>query len=86
MLPRPEHITVIGHNSRTLETVGLFVGTGLPVRVYTTSAHLEVQLAPYPGVTTTLITDAYSQAPRDLPPPPYVITVDTVADTERIGN
>ena len=85
-LPRPEHITVIGHNSRTLETVGLFVGTGLPVRVYTTSAHLELQLAPYPGVTTSLITDAYAQAPRDLPPPPYVITVDTVADTERIDN
>jgi nanoRNase/pAp phosphatase (c-di-AMP/oligoRNAs hydrolase) len=85
-LPRPEHVTVIGHNSRTLETVRLFVGTGLPVRVYTTNPNLEVQLAPYPGVTTTLITDVYAQAPRDLPPPPYVITVDTVADSERIDN
>ncbi len=85
VLPRPEHVTIIGHNSRTLETVGLFVGVGLSVRVYTTSAQLELQLAPYPGVTTTLITDAYAQSPRDLPPPPYVITVDTLADSERIG-
>lgn len=81
---RPDQITVIGHNARTLEAVGLFVGAGLPVRVYTTNPHLDVQLAPYPGVTTTLITDNYAQAPRDLPPPPYVLTVDDAAEAERI--
>ena len=66
----PANVTIIGHNSRTLEVVGCFVAMGMPVRVYTTSPHLEVQLAPYPGVTATLITDQYAQAPRDLPAGP----------------
>ena len=82
---RPDQVTIIGHNARTLEAVGLFVGADLPVRVYTTNPHLDVQLAPYPGVTTTLITDNYEQAPRDLPPPPYVLTVDDAAEAETIS-
>ncbi len=81
---RPEHITLIGHNARTLEAVGFFVAAGLPVRVYTANPHLEVQLAPYPGVTTTVITDGYAQAPRDLPPPPYVVTLDHQGDAAQV--
>jgi nanoRNase/pAp phosphatase (c-di-AMP/oligoRNAs hydrolase) len=83
-LSRPDQVTVIGHNAKVLETVGFFVAMELPVRVYTTSAQLEVQLAPYPGVNTTLITDDYAQAPRDLPPPPYVVNVDHAGMAERI--
>lgn len=81
---KPGQVTVIGHNGRILETVGFFVGIDLPVRVYTTNPHLELQLAPYPGVTTTIITDGYAQAPRDLPAPPYVVAVDAAGDAERI--
>ena len=80
----PAHVTIIGHNSRTLEVVGCFVAMAMPVRVYTTSAQLEMQLAPYPGVTATLITDQYAQAPRDLPTGPYVVTADRAEEAERI--
>ncbi len=81
---RPAQITIIGHNARVLETVGFFVAMDLPVRVYTANPHLEVALAPYPGTTTTVITDDYAQAPRDLPPPPYVVALDTIALAERV--
>ena len=77
-------ITVIGHNTQTVAVVGLFVGAGLPVRVFSVNTSLEESLAPYPGVTVTVLTD-YGSRPTDLPPPPYVLTVDTPEEAAPIG-
>ncbi len=80
----PEQVTVIGHNTQTVAVVGLFVGADVPVRVFTASPAIEESLAPYPGVTVTQVTDDYRDAPRDLPPPPYFLTVDAPAEAEHI--
>ncbi len=77
-------VTVIGHNGQVVPAVGLFVGGGIRVRVYTASAELEMQLAPYPGVSVTVIGEDYAQRPPDLPPPPYFVAVDQLDITSRI--
>ena len=80
----PAQVTVIGHNTQTVAAVGLFVGAGIPVRVYSVNSSLEESLAPYPGVTVTVVED-YTAAPADLPPPPYVVTVDTPEEAAPIS-
>lgn len=72
----PRAVTVIGHNHQVVPAIVLFVGGGIRVRVYTASPELEVQLAPYPGVTVTVIDDDYVERPADLPPAPYFVAVD----------
>ncbi len=75
-LASARHVTIIGHNSQIVPTVGFFVGGSLAVRVYTTNPNLEEDLAPYPGVQVTLVADGYETRPDDLPEPPYVVAVD----------
>ncbi len=77
-------VTIIGHNGQVVSAVGLFVGGGVRVRVYTTRPELEEQLAPYPDVTVTVLTDDYAQRPVDLPPPPYFIAIDQLDTVQRI--
>jgi len=77
-------VTIIGHNGQVVPAVGLFVGGGIRVRVYTVSSELEVQLAPYPGVTVSVLDDDYEQRPEDLPPPPYFVAVDQAEVAIRI--
>ncbi len=74
-LASARHVTIVGHNSQIVPTVGFFVGGSMTVRVYTTAAALESDLAPYPGVQVTVL-DSYQQRPLDLPEPPYVVAVD----------
>src|SRR3954468_21068568 len=69
------HVTIVGHNSQIVPTVGFFVGGAMSVRLYTTDSALDAHFAPYPGVQVTVI-DSYQQAPTDLPEPPYVVAVD----------
>ena len=69
-------VTIIGHNGQVVPAVGLFVGGGIRVRVYTASAELEEQLAPYPGVSVTVVAEDYAERPGDLPPPPYFVALD----------
>lgn len=78
-------VTIIGHNTQVVGAVGLFVGGQIRVRVYTASPELEIQLAPYPGVTVTLVDAEYAQRPDDLPPPPYFVAVDKPEVLARIG-
>jgi len=80
----PPHVTVIGHNSQTLPTVGFFVAGGIAVHVYTANEAIRDQLAPYPGVTTTLVPGGYETRPDDLHPPPYFIAVEDSVIAERI--
>jgi len=77
-------VTIIGHNGQVVPAIGLFVGGGIRVRVYTASPELEEQLAPYPGVSVTVVADDYGQRPPDLPPPPYFVAVDRLDIAERI--
>lgn len=77
-------VTIIGHNAQVVSAVGLFVGGGIHVRVYTASAELEIQLAPYPGVSVTVVPPDYTQRPADLPPPPYFVAVDQAELSARI--
>ncbi len=77
-------VTLIGHNGQVVSAVGLFVGGGIRVRVYTASRELEEQLAPYPGVTVSVIGEDYDQRPSDLPPPPYFVAVDLAEVAVRI--
>jgi nanoRNase/pAp phosphatase (c-di-AMP/oligoRNAs hydrolase) len=77
-------VTIIGHNGQVIPAVGLFVGGGIRVRVYTASAELEIQLAPYPGVTVTLVDSGYDQRPEDLSPPPYFVAIDQLDTAQRI--
>lgn len=67
-------VTIIGHNGQVMPTVGLCVGGDIRVRVYTAAPQLEEQLAPYPGVQVTLVSD-YASRPPDLPGPPYIVAV-----------
>ncbi|MBA3709663.1 MAG: bifunctional oligoribonuclease/PAP phosphatase NrnA [Planctomycetes bacterium] len=80
----PRQVTIIGHNSQIVPTVGFFVGGGIPVRVYTANQELEDQLAPYPGVHTSVIPAEYGARPADLPEPPYFVGVEDMAVAERI--
>lgn len=77
-------VTIIGHNHQVVSAVGLFVGGGIRVRVYTASAELEEQLAVYPGVSVTVVDGDYAQRPTDLPPPPYFVAVDQLDIAGRI--
>jgi nanoRNase/pAp phosphatase (c-di-AMP/oligoRNAs hydrolase) len=77
-------VTIIGHNGQVVAAVGLFVGGGIRVRVYTTSQELEVQLAPYPGVSVSLVDADYAGRPADLPPPPYFVAIDQADVAQRI--
>jgi nanoRNase/pAp phosphatase (c-di-AMP/oligoRNAs hydrolase) len=76
--------TIIGHNHQVVAAVGLFVGGGIRVRVYTASAELEEQLALYPGVSVTVVDGDFAQRPADLPPPPYFVAVDQLDIAGRI--
>jgi nanoRNase/pAp phosphatase (c-di-AMP/oligoRNAs hydrolase) len=80
----PQQVTVIGHNSQTLPTVGFFVAGGIHVRVYTANEAIIDQLAPYPGVTASLVPPGYESAPADLAQPPYFISVEDNELAERI--
>ncbi len=82
-LVSPRHVTIVGHNSQIVPTVGFFVGGAMTVRVYTTNPELEANLAPYPGVQVTLV-ESYESRPSDLPEPPYVVAVDVDDDARRI--
>ncbi|MBA2481332.1 MAG: DHH family phosphoesterase [Planctomycetes bacterium] len=64
--------------------MGFFVGGSIPVRVYTSNQEIEDQLAPYPGVQTTVVPADYGTRPLDLPEPPYFLGVEDAAITERI--
>lgn len=77
-------VTIIGHNGQVVQAVGLFVGGGMRVRVYTASSELEVQLAPYPGVNVSLVPADYAERPADLPPPPYFVAVDQADVAQRV--
>ena len=66
---------MVGHNSQLVPTVTFFVGGDISVRVYTTDASHEENLAFYPGVTVVVLKD-YETAPDDLPDCPYFICVD----------
>ncbi|HAT11624.1 MAG TPA: hypothetical protein DCS97_13760 [Planctomycetes bacterium] len=77
-------VTIIGHNHQVMPAVGLFVGGAIRVRVYTSSAELEMQLAPYPGVSVTLVDAGYGECPADLPPPPYFVAIDQTEVAGRI--
>lgn len=79
VLASARHVTIIGHNSQIVPTVGFFVGGAMAVRVYTTRTDLEGDLAPYPGVQVTVL-PSYEHAPHDLPEPPYVVAVDVDDD------
>jgi nanoRNase/pAp phosphatase (c-di-AMP/oligoRNAs hydrolase) len=89
MVPSPSsssgarHVTIVGHNSQIVPTVGFFVGGGATVRVFTTASELEHQLAPYPGVTVTVVA-GYLERPAELPEPPYVVAVDNEEDAAHI--
>ena len=80
----PRQVTVIGHHSQIVPTVGFFVGGSIQVRVYTSKADLEHQLAPYPGVHVTVVPAGYLQRPADLPEPPYFIAAETEEESLRI--
>jgi nanoRNase/pAp phosphatase (c-di-AMP/oligoRNAs hydrolase) len=82
--PTQRDVTIIGHNAQVVSAVGLFVGGGIRVRVYTNSRHVEEQLALYPGVTATVVDDGYAQRPGDLPPPPYFVAIDQPDVASRI--
>lgn len=92
-MPRPPRVrfatatrsvTVIGHNHQVVPTVGLFVGGGIRVRVYTNSTELEMQLAPYPGVSVSVVAADYEERPADLPPPPYFVAIDQPEGAARV--
>lgn len=83
-MPAPRQVTIIGHNSQILPTVGFFVAGGIPVQVYTASEAVIDQLAPYPGVAAALVPPGYEARPPDLPEPPYFIGVEDIALAERI--
>jgi nanoRNase/pAp phosphatase (c-di-AMP/oligoRNAs hydrolase) len=78
------NVTIIGHNGQVISAVGLFVGGDIHVQVYTASAELEIQLAPYPGVSVHLVDADYAQRPADLPPPPYFVAIDQMDVAQRI--
>jgi nanoRNase/pAp phosphatase (c-di-AMP/oligoRNAs hydrolase) len=80
----PRQVTIVGHNSHIVPTVGFFVGGGITVRVYTAKADLEHQLAPYPGVTVTVVAAGYGEPPADLGEPPYFVAVDGEEEALRI--
>ena len=80
----PTQVTLIGHNSQIVATAGFFVGAEVTVQVYTSRPGVELDLAPYPGVQVTLITDDYAACPLGLPPPPYLVAVDDDATAARI--
>ncbi len=80
----PAQVTVIGHNSQILPTVGFFVAGGIPVKVFTASEATIDQLAPYPGVSATLVPAGYESAPAALGGPPYFIGVEDPDSAERI--
>jgi|GEM_PF-539567 nanoRNase/pAp phosphatase (c-di-AMP/oligoRNAs hydrolase) len=80
----PRQVTIIGHHSQIVPTVGFFVGGSIQVRVYTSKADLEHQLAPYPGVHVTVVPGGYQQRPADLPEPPYFIAAETEEESLRI--
>ena len=61
---RTRQVVIIGANAQVLPTAGLFVGGGILVQVFTHDTLVEEQLAPYPGVTVSII-DA--GIPRRLP-------------------
>src|ERR1043165_1978700 len=75
VLASARHVTIVGHNSRIVPTVGFFVGGGMSVLVYTTQGGLEADLAPSPGVHVTVLS-SYEHAPPGLLEPPYVVAVD----------
>lgn len=83
-VPAARAVTIIGHNPQIHQTVGLLVGGTVQVRVYTALPDLEVQLAPYPGVTVTVVAADYGERPADLPPPPYFVAVDQPETAARI--
>jgi nanoRNase/pAp phosphatase (c-di-AMP/oligoRNAs hydrolase) len=78
------HVTIIGHNSQIVPTVGFFVGGSLTVRVYTSHPDLESDLAVYPGVQVTVVPVGYEFRPDDLPQAPYVVAVDSDVIAKRI--
>jgi nanoRNase/pAp phosphatase (c-di-AMP/oligoRNAs hydrolase) len=80
----PRQVTIIGHHSQIVPTVGFFVGGGIQVRVYTSKPDLEHQLAPYPGVQVTVVQPGYEQRPADLPEPPYFVAAETEEEASRI--
>jgi nanoRNase/pAp phosphatase (c-di-AMP/oligoRNAs hydrolase) len=82
---RPAQVTVIGANATTVPVVGLFVGGDIPVRVYTDVPSLEEGLAPYPGVEVSVVPEGFRERPADLPPPPYIVTVDDDAEADAIA-
>jgi nanoRNase/pAp phosphatase (c-di-AMP/oligoRNAs hydrolase) len=84
VLASARHVTIVGHNSQTVPTVGFFVGGSMTVRVYTSNPDLEHELAPYPGVSVTLVAPGYQERPADLPEPPYVVAVDGDEEARRI--
>jgi nanoRNase/pAp phosphatase (c-di-AMP/oligoRNAs hydrolase) len=79
VLASARHVTIVGHNSQIVPTVGFFVGGGMSVLVYTTHGGLEADLAPYPGVHVTVLS-SYELAPPGLLEPPYVVAVDNDDD------
>jgi nanoRNase/pAp phosphatase (c-di-AMP/oligoRNAs hydrolase) len=80
----PRQVTIIGHNSQILPTVGFFVAGGIPVHVSTASEAIIDQLAPYPGVQAALVPQTYDSRPADLPEPPFFIGVEDLELAERI--
>ncbi len=79
----PVTVTVIGHGSQVLPTVGLFVGGGLPVRVVTARPAVEQLLAPYPGVRVDVI-PSYAQPPADALAPPFILALDRAEDLHQV--
>jgi nanoRNase/pAp phosphatase (c-di-AMP/oligoRNAs hydrolase) len=84
IFPAPRKVTVIGHNSQIVSTVGFFVGGGIAVRVYTAEPEIELQLAPYPNVAVTVVPPDYASAPADLGEPPYFLGIDQDDVAQRI--
>jgi nanoRNase/pAp phosphatase (c-di-AMP/oligoRNAs hydrolase) len=80
----PRQVTIIGHNSQILPTVGFFVAGGIPVQVYTSSEAIIDSLAPYPGVTASLVGAAYDAQPAGFPGPPYFIGIEDPETLERV--
>ncbi len=68
-------MTCIGHGAPLVATVQFLVAAGHPVRVYSADPGAEEALSVY-GADVRRIEPGYATRPEDLPPPPYVCTLD----------
>jgi nanoRNase/pAp phosphatase (c-di-AMP/oligoRNAs hydrolase) len=82
-LASARHVTIIGHNSQIVPTARYFIGGALSVRMYTTNADLETDLAAYPTIQVTVVPN-YDSCPADLPEPPYVVAIEDDDEAKKI--